>query len=583
VGPATTKPDELRTERGDGLWRLIRFARPRAGRFGLGVLAGAAASGSGVALIAVAAWLLATAAAHPPLTALSIAVVATRALGVTRGVTRYAERLITHDAALRTLAGLRARVFDRLAVTEPIHRFRSGDLVNRFVGDVDATQDLLVRGLAPPLAALLAGAGTVALATALHGPSGLLLAAGLTVAGLAVPAASALAGRGPGRRRAAARAELVTTLVDTLHGAPDLHVHGAMPAAVARVADADDRLLTDAAREARILGLGAGAAALVAGMTLWAVLREAIAAQVGTVALAVLGLTVLAAFEIVAPLPAAAARLGAVRAAARRLFAVLDTPPSVQVRPVPTIAGASAGLQIRGLRVRYAEDEPWVLDGLDIDLPPGRRVAVVGPSGAGKSTLAAVLFRFRDADAGTVLVDGADVRSLPPDELRRTLTGMPQDPHLFVGSVADNLRIAAPDASDAELRDVLDRVRLSDLEVGAQVGVGGTRLSGGMRQRIALARALLTDAAVLVLDEPTAHLDPTTRDALLDDLLDAAAGRSLLVITHDPAQLHRFDDVLEIGAQATSSLSSTPSAGPSDCVVAAGVSVSGNPGSTVST
>jgi len=255
---------------------------------------------------------------------------------------------------------------------------------------------------------------------------------------------------------------------------------------------------------------------------------------------------------------------------------VLDTPPSVQVRPAPKVPGA-AGLQIRGLRVRYADDEPWVLDGLDLDLPPGRRVAVVGPSGAGKSTLAAVLFRFRDADAGTVLVDGTDVQSLPPDQLRRTLSGMPQDPHLFVGTVADNLRIAAPDASDADLRAVLDRVRLGDLELTTPVGVGGTRLSGGMRQRIALARALLTDAAVLVLDEPTAHLDPATRDALLDDLLDAASHRSLLVITHDRARLDRFDDVIEIGAQATSS------APPPDCVVAAGVSVSGSPGRTFST
>jgi ABC-type transport system involved in cytochrome bd biosynthesis fused ATPase/permease subunit len=255
----------------------------------------------------------------------------------------------------------------------------------------------------------------------------------------------------------------------------------------------------------------------------------------------------------------------------------------VQVRPAPTSPAAAAGLQIRGLRVRYADDEPWVLDGLDLDLSPGRRLAVVGPSGAGKSTLAAVLFRFRDADAGTVLVDGTDVRSVPPDELRRTLSGMPQDPHLFLGTVADNLRVAAPDASDAELRAVLDRVRLDQLDLAAQVGVGGTRLSGGMRQRIALARALLTEAPVLVLDEPTAHLDPATRDALLDDLLDVAGRRSLLVITHDRARLDRFDDVLEIGAQATSSPGPASSDRPSDCVVAAGVSVSGSPGSTVST
>ncbi|SHJ97333.1 ATP-binding cassette, subfamily C, CydCD [Pseudonocardia thermophila] len=552
---------------GSGLWRLIRFARPRAGRFGLGVLTGAVATGAGVGLTAVAAWLLATASTHPPMTALSLAVVGTRALGLTRGVARYLERLVTHDAALRTLAGLRGRVFERLARTEPVHKFRSGDLVGRFVDDVDATQDLLVRGLAPPLAALLAGTGVVGLAAVLHPTAGLLLGAGLALGGLAVPAAAALAGRGPGRRRTAARAALTTTLVDTLHGVPDLHAYGAVPAAVGRVADADARLRAQSDREARILALGAGASTLIAGLTLWAVLADGIAAGLGTVPLAVLGLTALTAFEIVAPLPAAAAKLGTVRAAARRLFAVLDTPPSVRMRPAPRVPGAR-GLRIRGLRVRY-DDGPWVLDGLDLDVAPGERVAVIGPSGSGKSTLASVLFRFRDPEAGTVLVDGTDVRSLPSDALRRIISGVPQDPHLFTGTVADNLRIAAPCATDAELRAVLHRVRLGDLDPATPVGVGGARLSGGMRQRIALARALLTDAPYLVLDEPTAHLDPATRDALLDDLLAAASGRSLLVITHDRARLDRFDSVVEITRYA--SPADAPS--PAECVVATGVSV----------
>lgn len=565
---------DQRTTAAPPVRRLVHLARPRTARFAGGVLAGAAASGAGVALIAVAAWLLTTAASQPPLTALSVAVVATRALGLIRGLARYAERLLTHDAALRTLAEVRGRIYARLAATEPVHRFRSGDLVARFVGDVDATQDLLVRGIAPPLSALLAGTGAVALATILYAPGGLLLAAGLLLAGLAVPAAAAVAGRGPGRRRATARADLATALVDALHGAPDLHVHGAMPPALARIDAADERLLADAHREARILGFGAGAAALVAGLTLAAVLAAGTAAHLATVPLAVLALTVLAAFEIVAPLPAAAARLGAVRAAAQRLFAVLDTPPSVTVRAAPAIG--VPGVRIRGLRVRYADDEPWVLDGLDLDLPPGRRIAVVGPSGAGKSTLAAVLFRFRDPDAGTVHVDGVDVTSVPAEEIRSVVSGVPQDPHLFIGTVADNLRIAAPDAPDADLRAVLARVRLADLDPATPVGTGGARLSGGMRQRIALARALLTDAPVLVLDEPTAHLDAATREALLDDLLDAARDRSLLVVTHDHGGLHRFDDVLRIEPPLGYSES------PAD-VVATGVSVSGSRGSTVST
>jgi ATP-binding cassette subfamily C protein CydC len=533
------------------LTRMIALARPRGARFALGVLTGAAATASGIALFVVAAWLIATAATHPPLTALSVAVVATRALGVTRGAARYLERLITHDAALRTLADVRVRVYARLARTEPVHRFRTGDLVTRLVSDTDATQDLLVRGLTPPLAALVTGAGVVAVSTALFLPGGLVLAAGLLLGGVAVPLAAAAAGRGPGRRRAAARAALSTALVDALHGAPDLLAYGAMPAAVARVEDADAELTRLARRDAGLLGLGAGASALIAGLTLWATLLLGVAAvrdgALGTVPLAVLVLTALAAFEIVAPLPGAAARLGAVRAAGARLFDVLDTPPAVHVRPAAGSTGAT-GLQVRNLRVRYGPAQPWALDGLDLDLPPGRRIAVVGPSGSGKSTLAEVLFRFRDPDGGTVVLDGTDVTTLEPDEVRARLSGVPQDPHVFASTVRENLRLARPEATDEELREVLRRVRMwDDLSTASglntEVGAHGARLSGGMRQRLGLARALLADPRVVVLDEPTTHLDPDTRDAVLDDLLAATEGRSLILVTHDVARLDRLDGI----------------------------------------
>jgi ATP-binding cassette, subfamily C, bacterial CydC len=555
----------------DPLLRMFALGRPRAGRFALGVLAGAAATASGVGLLAVSAWLIAMAATQPPLTLLSIAIVATRALGVLRGVTRYLERLITHDAALRTLADARARVYARLAHTEPVRRFRSGDLVTRLVSDTDATQDLLVRGLTPPAAALVTGAGVVALSTALLVPGGALLAAGLLLAGVGVPVAAALAGRGPGRRATAARAELATALIDTVHGVPDLLAYGAMDRATARVTDADAELTRVARRDAAQLGLGAGASALIAGLTLWGTLLLGVSAvhdgALGSVPLAVLVLTALAAFEIVAPLPAAAARLGVVRASGARLFGVLDTPPAVRARretAAPGPAGGdapkaafgtsgpadgAAGVRIRDLRVRYGPQEPWALDGLDLDLHPGRRVAVVGPSGAGKSTLAEVLFRFRDPDGGTVHLDGIDVAECDPDDTRRVLSGMPQDPHVFAASLRDNLLLARPGATDDQLWDVLRRVRLAgDVTVlpdglGTEVGPQGARLSGGMRGRLALARALLADPEVLVLDEPTTHLDPDTRDAVLDDILAATAGRTVLLVTHDLSHLDRFDEV----------------------------------------
>ena len=218
-------------------------------------------------------------------------------------------------------------------------------------------------------------------------------------------------------------------------------------------------------------------------------------------------------------------------------------------------ADPALAIRVRGLRKSFGDVR--ALDGVDLDVPPGRRVAVVGPSGSGKSTLADVLFRFRDPDAGTVHLDGVDVTTLAPDAVRARVTGMPQNPHVFAGTVRANLLLARPDASDDELHAVLRRVRLDTdlIDAGlldSEAGPHGARLSGGMRVRLALARALLVAgtedgaAPLLVLDEPTTHLDPETRDAVLDDLLAATDGRSLVLITHDRSRLDRFDEVVEL-------------------------------------
>ncbi|WP_017598186.1 thiol reductant ABC exporter subunit CydC, partial [Nocardiopsis lucentensis] len=440
------------------------------------------------------------------------------------------------------------------AATEPFGRFRTGDLVSRLVNDTEATLDLLVRGLTPPLVSVVTGGATVLFLTTVYAPGGPLLAAGLLLAGLAVPLAAAALGRGPGRRQAKARGELSTALVDTLHGAPDLVAYGAMDRQVERVNAADEELTRMARRDAAILGFGAGATALITGLTVWAALLLGVAAVEGgtldAVSLAVLVLTTMAAFEIVAPLPAVAARLGAIRASGARLFRVVDTPAAVAP---PTRTGlepeGDPTVRIRDLRVRYGPDEPWALAGVDLEIPAGATVAVIGPSGAGKSTLASVLLRFRDPDGGRVELGGTDVTAYPADEVRAVVSGVPQDPHVFASTLRENLRLARPGAEDDELWAALRRARLAD-EVAAMpegldtpVGTHGLGLSGGMVQRLALARALLADPRVLVLDEPTAHLDPDTRDAVVDDLLAAAEGYSTLLITHDLTGLERVDRI----------------------------------------
>ncbi|MCW2888381.1 MAG: cydC [Streptosporangiaceae bacterium] len=539
------------------LVRLVALARPGP-RLLLGAVAGAAATGAGIALLATSAWLLARAAQHPSVAALSVAVVTVRALGVGRGLLRYAERLLTHDAALRALTGIRSRVYDRLAISEPLRLFRGGDLVTRLVSDVDAAQDLLLRGLAPAIVAAIAGGGTVVLVTVVYWPAGALLAVGLLLAGLCVPVLSSALGRRPGARLATARGGLATEVTDLLSGAPDLIAYGAVDTVLERVAAADAELTAVARRDALLVGLGAGASALITGLTVWAVLLLGVAAvahgTLTSVPLAVAVLTVLAAFEVVAPLPPVAARLGALRAAAVRLFGVLDAPSATTRVAVPAEppSGPTA-LRIRRLRVRYGPAEPWALDGVDLDLPPGRRIALVGPSGAGKSTLAAVLLRFRDPDEGEVLLGGLPLTAYDPDDARRVIGGVPQDPHVFAGDLRANLLLAKPGASDAELITAMESARLGPWlrglpdGLGTEAGTYGSRMSGGQRQRLALARALLADPPIMVLDEPTGQLDPEARRALTADLLDATRGRATLLITHELEGLEEIDEIVVLG------------------------------------
>ena len=544
------------------LLRLLQLARPMRAQLLLSVLAGAAATGCGVALLAVSGFLLARASEHPSIVVLSVAIVAVRGLSVGRGVFRYLERLTSHDAAFRILADIRMAIYRRLERLAPsgLAAFRSGDLLARLISDVDATQDLFLRGIGPPLVAALVGAGAVTACLFILAPAAGVLALGLVTAGAVVPALAVAASRRAARVTAPARGELGATLAELLSGAAELHAFGAQEAGLAAVTAADRQLTSLARRSAGAAGLGSGLMTAVSGLTLWGVLFLGVAAVAGgtltRVPLAVLTLTALAAFEAVTALPAAALQLGEARASARRIGAVLDTPDPVRdpAAPRPLPAGP-VRVRLRGVQVRYQPGGPLALDGFDLDLEPGRRVALVGPNGAGKSTVAAVLLRFWDPAAGSVTLAGADgdragLACYAADDVRTVIGGCPQDPHIFDATVRENLRLARPDAGDDELAAAAASARLlpwiQSLPRGwdTRVGPRGAAMSGGERQRLALARALLADPDLLILDEPTAHLDPEAASALTADLLAATAGRSTLLITHDFEGLDQVDEVI---------------------------------------
>jgi len=544
------------------LLRLLWLARPMRGQLLLSVLAGAAATGCGVALLAVSGFLLARASEHPSILAISVAVVAVRGLAVGRGVFRYIERLASHDVAFRVLADIRVAIYRRLERLAPagLAAFRSGDLLNRLISDVDATQDLFIRGVGPPLAAALVGAGAATACLLILAPAGGVLALGLLTAGVAVPALAVAASRRSARVTAPARGELGATMADLLSGAAELHAFGAQEAGLAAVTAADRQLTSLARRSATAAGLGSGLMVAVSGLTLWGVLFLGVAAVAdGTltrVPLAVLTLTALAAFEAVTALPAAALQLGDSRGSAERIGAVLDAPDPVAdpAAPRPLPAGP-ARVRLRGAAVRYEPDGPLALDGFDLDLGPGRRVALVGRSGAGKSTVAAVLLRFCDLSGGSVTLGGAagdpaDLAGYAADDVRTVIGGCPQDPHIFDATVRENLRLARPGAGDDALAAAAASARLlpwiESLPRGwdTRVGARGAAMSGGERQRLALARALLAGPDLLILDEPTAHLDPEAASALTADLLAVTAGRATLLITHDFTGLDQVDEII---------------------------------------
>ena len=483
--------------------------------------------------------------------------VAVRALSIGRGVSRYLERLASHDVAFRVLAQVRVAIWRRLEALAPagVALFRSGDLLARLISDVDATQDLFIRGVTPVLAAALVGGGAVTACLLILAPAAAALAAGLLTAGIAVPLAGAAVARKAARAAAPVRGQLAATVTDLLDGAADLHAFGAVDAALAR-ADATDAELTRLeGRTAAASALGAGLMSAVTGLTVWAVLLLGVAATgTGTlsrVPLAVLTLTALAAFEAVTALPAAAVQLGQARVAAGRIAAVTDTPDPVRAPGRPrALPPGPFGIQLPDATVRYRPDGPPALDRVSLDLPPGRRVALVGANGAGKSTVAAVLLRFRELSAGAALLDGHDLASYAADDIRSVISGCPQDPHLFNATIRDNLQLARPDATGGELRAAAARARLlpwiASLPLGwdTPVGTQGASVSGGERQRLALARAFLADPALLILDEPTAHLDPPARRALTADLLRATEGHAVLLITHELDGLDQVDHIV---------------------------------------
>ncbi len=536
--------------------RLLRLLKPFAGWVALSALLSLATVAAGVGLLGTSAYLIARAALHPSIGALQVAIVGVRFFGISRSVFRYSERLASHSANFRLLARLRVTAYRALEPLAParLQAFQSGDLLSRATADIDTLENFYVRVISPPLVALLTTVGMGLFAGSYAGPLGLLVALGLALGGLLPPLAAHWLGRAPGRELVEQDARLRAAMVDSVQGMGDLISYRQEGARIEEI-EGLGRLRGRA--QMRLAWAGGAATALgllIANGTVWALLLAAIPLvqdrALSGVSLAVLALAAAASFEAVTPLGPAAQQLGRSLQAARRLFALVDAEPEVVAPSQPLPAPASAALTIRNLRFQYAPDLPPALDSFDLDLPSGKKVALVGPSGAGKSTLVNLLLRFWDYHQGEICLDGRDLRCFAPEDVRRKIGLVSQSTYLFSGSIRHNLLMAEPQATPNDLQLALERAGLEEwlaaLPEGFDTWVGerGASVSGGELQRLAVARFLLRDAPLLLLDEPTAHLDALTEQRLVQTLLKAMQGRSALWITHRLVGLEQMDEIL---------------------------------------
>ena len=508
----------------------------------LGALLGALALGSGVALTGTAAWLIATASQHPPILTLTVAIVAVRAFGLAKGVLRYAERMVSHDAAFTSSGRLRERLWSALVRLGPARtaRLRRADGLARLVDDTDAVRDLVPRVLQPPLVALLVALGAIVTFALVLPSAGLALTVALLVAGVGGSVAAVLVARRATTTLARGRRELGTAVLALLEGAGELLANGVQRLRRGELAALDQRLANRARRQA--FGAGAATAITLAALGLaslvsvWLAGDAVAAGRLAPVLAPVLALVPLALAETFDALGPAAQRWDALRDAQARIAEVLTAPAD----PAPPAATSQDGsITLSGVDVRWPGAAQPALRDVHLCVPAGARVAVVGPSGAGKSTLLALLLGFLTPERGEV--------SVPAN-----VAWCPQEPQLVSTTVRENLRVADPAADDDALRAALTRAALPAWtdRLDTRLGATGATVSGGEGTRLALARALLhaKPGGLVLFDEPTAHLDSVSARTVLDTIGQGLHDHTVLHVTHDPAQAADADMIIEVRA-----------------------------------
>lgn len=540
--------------------RLVAFLRPFAGEVALSVVLGTATVLSGIGLMGTSAYLIATAALQPGIETLQVAIVGVRFLGISRGIFRYLERLATHSVNFRLLAQLRVWFYRSIEPLAParLETFPGGDLLDRAVADIEVLQEFYVRLVAPPVVAALTTVGVGLFAGNFNAGVGWSLVAGLIAGGWILPLCLYLAGRNPAMALTQNRSRLNGKLVEALQGMPEWVAFGHANSLSRELGHLQEAYHQTQERLARVGALGSAAGSLVMNLTAWCVVILVIplvhTGKLDGVLLAVLALVALSAFEMTTPIQLGAQQLGSALASARRLFSLVDSPPPIFNSGVAVSISTPVPVEFRNVSFTYPGYSQPALEHIFFEIGVGKHIAIVGPNGSGKSTLVNLLLKFWDAPSGSIFSGGVDLRRWPAESLRSQVAVIPQKVYLFSGSLRENILLGLDEIPDQPLMDIARQAGLDELVnrlpsgIDSWIGAQGEQLSGGERQRVAIARALMRDPALLILDEPTAGLDPVAAKDIGQVIRGAFREKSMLWITHDVAGLEFMDEILVLRA-----------------------------------
>ncbi len=536
------------------LW-LLAFLRPFWKSVALSVLLGVLTIASGIGLLGVSAYLIASAALQPSIAALQIAIVSVRFFGISRAVFRYLERLVSHSVNFRLLAELRVWFYRALEPLAParLQSHRSADLLSRVIADIETLENFYVRAVVPPLVAMVITICVSSLAGQYDPRLGVLLLLALLISGIVLPFLVHFLSRQPGTDLVEQRGKLNAVLLDAVQGMPDLLAFGQGISQLNRIRAGGEAINRAQRRLAQTGALANALLLLLTGLTLYGTLLLSIPLvgdRIDGVSLAVLALVVLASFEAVNPLVSAAQHLDSSLKSAGRLVSLVDAEPQVRLPMTAITLPESFDLQISNLTFRYPGEPVPALADFHLDMPAGKRIALIGPSGVGKTTLLNLLLCFWEVQQGHIKLGGQDIRCYEPEDIRRVTALISQSTYLFTGTLRQNLLIAQPSASQADLDRVIQQAQLAEVVslmpqgLDTWIGERGMHLSGGERQRLAIARALLRDARLLLLDEPTANLDAANERRVLEVIAQISAGRSVIFVTHHLFGLEVMDEIL---------------------------------------